>query len=444
VCVQLLDFAVGIGQQHSISPGQSIQQFFNLLLHAGKLHVQRGQFGIDRFPLCRQRLELGQLLDHFAVQEPFKFPCTERPAAVTAFTVGPLGAAEILNACRIADAHKRVSAAATLDLSGKPCVLCLSPALERLVRHELLPAAQPCIRRYQPLAGSKNKYLIFQVLVFSFLHIPALIEIAAVCSGKICRFIDYHRPLTFEELVHIEVGLRVNGISQKLGDKAPCHFLAVDQDALVGKVTGDVPERGCGLRVHFKHQLCNICRFRVRLHHFCADALNGGRLQLEAVGGRAAHVKTVLAAGIVGIGHALLDGFTFKLGEHNADIQHGPPHRGGRVKLLRGRYELNIVFLKSFHHGCEVQNGTADTIQLVDHYALDQAPANIGHQLLELGPVGVLAGIALVGVLAEIASSQLILAELNLAFNADTVLAVNGLSAINGIFTNNHLVLLSV
>ena len=126
---------------------------------------------------------------------------------------------------------------------------------------------------------------------------------------------------------------------------------------------------------------------------------------MEAVGGRAAHVKTVLAAGIVGIGHALLDGF---------------------------------------HHGCEVQNGTADTIQLVDHHALDQAPANIGHHFLELGPVGILAGITLVGVFAEITSSQLILAELNLAFNADTVLAVNGLSAINGIFTNNHLVLLSV
>ena len=282
------------------------------------------------------------------------------------------------------------------------------------------------------------------MLVFSFLHIPALIEIAAVCPGKICCFIDYHRTLTFEELVHIEVSLCVNGVSQKLGDKAPLHFLAVNQDTLVGKVAGDVPERGSGLGVHFKHQLCNICCFRVGLHHFCADALNGGRLQLEAVGGRAAHVKTVLAAGIVGIGHALLDGFTFKLGEYNADIQHGPPHRGGRVKLLRGRYELNIVFLKSFHHGCEVQNGTADTIQLVDHYALDQAPANIGHHFLELGPVGILAGIALVGVLAEIASSQFILAELNLAFNADTVLAVNGLSAINGIFTNNHLVLLSV
>ena len=165
---------------------------------------------------------------------------------------------------------------------------------------------------------------------------------------------------------------------------------------------------------------------------------------MEAVGGRAAHVKTVLAAGIVGIGHALLDGFAFKLGEHDADIQHRPAHRGGRVKLLRGRYELNIVFLKSFHHGCEVQNGTADTIQLIDHHALDQAPANIGHHFLKFWPIGILAGIAFVGVFAEIASSQFILAELNLAFNTDTVLAVNGLSAINGIFTNNHLVLLSV
>ena len=33
------------------------------------------------------------------------------------------------------------------------------------------------------------------------------------------NLIDYYRTLAFEELVHIEVGLRVNGISQKLGDK---------------------------------------------------------------------------------------------------------------------------------------------------------------------------------------------------------------------------------
>ena len=41
---------------------------------------------------------------------------------------------------------------------------------------------------------------------------------------QICSFIDYHRTLAFEELVHIEVGLCVNGVSQKLGDKATFHF----------------------------------------------------------------------------------------------------------------------------------------------------------------------------------------------------------------------------
>ena len=43
---------------------------------------------------------------------------------------------------------------------------------------------------------------------------------------------DSHRSLAFEELVHIEVGLCVNGVSQKLGDKATFHFLAVDQDEM--------------------------------------------------------------------------------------------------------------------------------------------------------------------------------------------------------------------
>ena len=32
----------------------------------------------------------------------------------------------------------------------------------------------------------------------------------------------------------------------------------------------------------------------------------------------------------------LLDCLTFKLGEYNADIQHGPAHRGRSIKLFRG------------------------------------------------------------------------------------------------------------
>ena len=39
--------------------------------------------------------------------------------------------------------------------------------------------------------------------------------------------------------------------------------------------------------------------------------------------------------GIVGVRDALLDCLTFKLGEYNADIQHGPSHRGRGIKLFR-------------------------------------------------------------------------------------------------------------
>ena len=69
-----------------------------------------------------------------------------------------------------------------------------------------------------------------------------------------------------------------------------------------------------------------------------------------------AHVKALQATGIVGVRDALLDCLTFKLGEYNADIQHGPSHRGRGVELLRGRYKFHIVLLKQLHQRCKVQN----------------------------------------------------------------------------------------
>lgn len=76
------------------------------------------------------------------------------------------------------------------------------------------------------------------------------------------------------------------------------------------------------------------------------------------------------APGIVGVRDALLDRLTFKLGEYNADIQHGPPHRGRSVELLRGRYKFHIVLLKQLHHIRKFQNRAADPVQLVH----DNAP----------------------------------------------------------------------
>ena len=40
--------------------------------------------------------------------------------------------------------------------------------------------------------GSNHKYLVFQALVLVLLHIPALIEIAAICPGEVSGVIDYH------------------------------------------------------------------------------------------------------------------------------------------------------------------------------------------------------------------------------------------------------------
>ena len=88
---------------------------------------------------------------------------------------------------------------------------------------------------------------------------------------------------------------------------------------------------------------------------------------MEAVGGFPAHLKAPLTAGLVSVRHPLLYRFPFKLGEHDTDIQHGPPHRGGGIKLLCRGNKLHIVLLEQFHHVGKVQNGTADTVKFVNN-----------------------------------------------------------------------------
>ena len=49
--------------------------------------------------------------------------------------------------------------------------------------------------------GSDNKYLVFQAPVLVLLHVPPLVEIAAVCPGEVGGVIDDCRPLALEELI---------------------------------------------------------------------------------------------------------------------------------------------------------------------------------------------------------------------------------------------------
>ncbi len=50
-----------------------------------------------------------------------------------------------------------------------------------------------------------------------------------------------------------------------------------------------------------------------------------------------------------------------------------------------------MVFLKDLHHVCEIQNGTADTVEFVDNDPFDFSCANIIHHFFKAGTVGVLA-----------------------------------------------------
>ena len=61
--------------------------------------------------------------------------------------------------------------------------------------------------------GSYHKYLVFQALILILLHISALVEITAVCPGEVGGVIDYHSTLTFEELIHFQVGLCIDRVA---------------------------------------------------------------------------------------------------------------------------------------------------------------------------------------------------------------------------------------
>lgn len=77
--------------------------------------------------------------------------------------------------------------------------------------------------------GSYHKYLVFQALVLILLHIPALIEITAVCPGEVGGVIDYHRTLTFEELVYFQVGLCINRVAEQLRQERPGQGFSINK-----------------------------------------------------------------------------------------------------------------------------------------------------------------------------------------------------------------------
>ena len=64
-----------------------------------------------------------------------------------------------------------------------------------------LTTGQPDVGGDNALMGSQYQHLVFQVVLLAGLHIPPLIQIAAVHASKIGSVIDNDRPLTFEKFV---------------------------------------------------------------------------------------------------------------------------------------------------------------------------------------------------------------------------------------------------
>lgn len=79
-----------------------------------------------------------------------------------------------------------------------------------------------------------------------------------------------------------------------------------------------------------------------------------------------------------------------------------------------------IVLLKQLHPICKVQNSAAYPVQLVHDAPPNLSLLDLVQRLLNLGSVGILAGIVFVLKSPAVSTFQFVLAKVNLIFNADT------------------------
>lgn len=147
-------------------------------------------------------------------------------------------------------------------------------------------------------------------------------------------------------------------------------FTPPGANLIVAKIPHDVSKRNLRLSIHLINDFDNLRLFRTNNVFGGLYSINNAGLDRIPIGDRTAHKESVLRAGGIGICHSLLNSFTFKLRKDDADIQHSPPHRGRSVELLRCGHELNTVLVELVHHGGKVQDGAADSVQLIHNDTL--------------------------------------------------------------------------
>ncbi len=79
----------------------------------------------------------------------------------------------------------------------------------------------------------------------------------------------------------------------------------------------------------------------------------------------------------------------FELGERQEHVEHQPAHRIGRIELLGDRDECDLVLVELGHKLGKVQQAAAESVDLVDHHAVDPAGFDVGHESSKRGALHV-------------------------------------------------------
>ena len=194
------------------------------------------------------------------------------------------------------------------------------------------------------------------------------------------------------------------------------HIDRVGQNALDGKTGevlapfGGVPlfqeegiyfGEGAGFQKLFKNQLdkADLLRDDLQLAGFSYLTVHGhiGYAFEFIAGGRGAAQP---APGFGQLVHIISDALgnclSFKLGEHEGNIHHGPSHGGGGVELLPDGDEVNVPVTQVFDELCKVADVAVDAVQSIYHNGGKLCFLGVLHHFFELRPLQIAAGKALV------------------------------------------------
>lgn len=138
------------------------------------------------------------------------------------------------------------------------------------------------------------------------------------------------------------------------------------------------------------------------------------------------------------VGDTLGRVFPFKLCESGENVHDGASHRRGGIEGLLDGHKRDVMLLEDIVHCRKFLHVTADPIQLVDHYNVQNIGAHVRHQILKAGAVHVLAGKSFVlivdseiNVLVLEDDTGIVLAELYLHVDGVAVIAVYRFSRID-------------